>query len=296
MKNICCAWLLVCAAATALPAAAQEERPTPEVLRLPLSIGGSRIEVVTHVYKPPGPGPFPLVIFSHGRAPQAADRAKQSTPVLAGHAQYWMRKGVAVVAPIRPGYGDTGGEDREYSNSRWKRGTLECYTDPDFNTVAEHARETVVATYRWAQQQPWVRKDRILLEGQSVGGLTTVAAAALNLPGVVGAVNFSGGAGGNPATAPAHSCRPDRLTQVYRAYGTQVRVPSLWLYAENDQFWGPDVPRDWVKAFQAGGSEMQFVRTGPVEGYDGHQLLARGGKMWAPPLTAFANKVGLLRP
>ncbi len=294
MNNMLRAWALACALALALPVAAEEDRPEPDVVTLKLTIGGERMDVVAHVYKPEGKGPFPLVIFSHGRAPKAADRASMSTPVLAGHAQYWMRQGVAVVAPIRPGYGDTGGDDREYSNSRWKNGATECYTDPDFKTVAEHARETVVATYQWAVRQRWVRKDRILLEGQSVGGLTTIAAAALNLPGVVGAVNFSGGAGGNPEIAPEHSCRPDRLTQLYGALGTQVRVPSLWLYAENDQFWGPRVPRDWVRAFQAGGSNVQFVRTGPVEGYDGHQLLARGGRMWAPPLTAFAQKVGLV--
>jgi dienelactone hydrolase len=296
MKNICCAWLLVCTAATALPAAARDDRPAPEILRLPLSIGGNRTEVVTHLYKPRGPGPFPLVIFSHGRAPLAADRAQQSTPVLAGHAQYWLDKGVAVLAPIRPGYGATGGADRESSNSRWKDGAGECYTEPDFTTVAEHARETVVATYRWAQQQRWVRKNRILLEGQSVGGMTTIAAAALGLPGVVGAVNFSGGAGGNPEIAPGHSCKPARLAQAYRQYGAQVRIPSLWLYAPNDQFWGAQVPRTWFAAFKAGGSDAQFVQTGPVKGEDGHRLLRDGGKMWAPPLTAFANKVGLLRP
>ena len=295
MKNICCTWLLVCALTAALPAAGQESRPTPDILRLPLSIGGSRVEVVTHLYKPPGPGPFPLVIFSHGRAALPADRAKLSTPVLAGHAQYWLRKGVAVIAPIRPGYGDTGGEDREYSNSRWKDGASDCYTDPDFTAAAGRARETVVATYRWAVQQAWVRKDRILLEGQSVGGMTTVAAAALNLPGVVGAVNFSGGAGGNPQIVPEHSCKPARLAQTYRLYGTQVQVPSLWMYAANDQYWGAEAPRTWFAAFKAGGSDAEFLQTGPLEGHDGHQLLRYGGQMWGAPLTAFANKVGLLR-
>ena len=199
-----------------------------------------------------------------------------------------------MVAPVRPGYGETGGTDREDSFSRWKDGV--CTGNPDFMTVARNARDVVVATHAWAVQQPWVRKDRILLEGQSVGGLTTVAASALNLPGVVGNVNFAGGAGGYPEGSPGHSCRPEKLGKTYTEFGSQTKVPSLWLYAENDQYWGAEAPRQWHAAYSAGGSDTQFIMTGPVEGHDGHLLLAYGGKMWSAPLDAFVRKVGLLAP
>ena len=266
----------------------------PQVMTLPLTIDGTVHQVVTHVYKPSGTGPFPLVIFSHGRAPLQADRDKLQYPVLIGHANYWLRKGVAVVAPVRPGYGETGGADRENSLTRWSGST--CTSDPDFTQVGRNASAVVVAVHGWAVQQPWVRTDRILLAGQSVGGLTAIAASALNLPGVLASVNFAGGAGGNPAASPGSSCKPENLTRTYAAYGKLVKIPSLWLYAENDQYWGADAPQRWYAAFSAGGSDAALVQTGPLPEHDGHSLLAFGGRLWSVPLNAFVLKTGLLEP
>lgn len=275
-------------------ALAMAQRVEPEITTLALPINGKRTEVVAHIYKPEGMGPFPLVIHSHGRAGSQEDRAKLQYPVPVGHANYWLRKGVAVVAPVRPGYGDTGGDDVEHSGTRWKGAT--CTTEPDFTRVAVNARRTVVATYEWALRQPWVRPDRILIQGQSVGGLTTVATAALNLPGVVGTVNFAGGSGGYPEVSPGKSCKPENLTTTYREFGRQARGPSLWLYAANDQYWGADMPRAWHEAYQSGGSDSTFVMTGTLVNRDGHQLLLHGGRMWSVPLDAFIKKVGLLAP
>ena len=129
-----------------------------------------------------------------------------------------------------------------------------------------------------------------------MGGMTTIAAASMNLSGVVGAVNFAGGSGGFPAESPGKSCSPEMLTETYRAFGALAKIPTLWLYAENDLYWGADMPRLWFAAFQAGGSDVQFVQTAPVDGHDGHQLLNYGGKMWSGPLNAFVRKVGLLTP
>lgn len=266
----------------------------PEVARLPLLIDGKTVEVVTHIYRPAGPGPFPLVIFSHGRAGSRVDRARLQYPMPVGHGNYWLRKGVAVIAPVRPGYGETGGADREDSHSNWQGAT--CLGNPDFTHTSGNARQTLVAAYEWALRQPWVRRDRILLEGQSVGGMTTVAAAALNLPGVVGTVNFAGGSGGYPEVSPGKSCRPENLRATYEAYGRQASGPSLWLYAENDQYWGPEVPKAWFQAYKRGGSDAELVHTGPVPGHDGHQLLYHGGAMWSVPLNAFVKKVGLTAP
>ncbi|MBX3655768.1 MAG: dipeptidyl aminopeptidase [Ramlibacter sp.] len=266
----------------------------PQIVRLPLVVEGRAIEVTAHLYKPPGEGPFPLVIYSHGRAGSRVDRARLRYPVPVGHGNYWLRKGVALVAPVRPGYGDTGGADAEDSGARWR--DAECYSDPDFMHTATQARRTVVATYEWAVHQPWVRKDRLLIEGQSVGGLATVATAALNLAGVVGTVNFSGGSGGWPEMSPGKSCKPGNLTQVYGRFGQQARAPSLWLYAENDLYWGAEMPRLWHAAYRAGGSDSTLVQTEPVAGHDGHQLMLRGGRMWSVPLNTFIDKVGLLTP
>lgn len=266
----------------------------PEIVMLPLVVDGKTLQVSTHLYKPAGNGPFPVVIFSHGRSGNRIDRAKMQYPMPVGHGNYWIRKGVAVIAPVRPGYGDTGGTDNEDQFFNWQGS--HCLGDPDYNRSATSARHTIVGTYQWALQQPWVRRDRVLLEGQSVGGMATVAAAALNLPGVVGIVNFSGGSGGQTDTSPGKSCKPQNLEQAFQKWGQEAKGPSLWLYAENDLFWGPEVPKAWHRAYRAGGSDAEGVFTGPVDGRDGHLLLNFGGRMWAPPLEAFVTKVGLTAP
>ncbi len=276
-------------ALAALPAFSQA---APEVIRLPLIVNGKPTEVVAHLYKPAGDGPFPLVIYSHGRAGTRVERAQLERPIAVGHGNFWLKKGVAVIAPVRPGYGDTGGTDVEDSGAQWRDG--QCFGLPDFTTTSLNARRTVVATYDWALMQPWVRKDRLLIEGQSVGGLTSVAVSALNLPGVRGIVNFAGGAGGNPSSSPGKSCEPDVLTKAYRQFGEAAKAPSLWLYAENDLYWGAEAPKRWFEAYKVGGSDAELLQTGPVEGHDGHQLLLRGGAMWSKPLSEFARKVGLL--
>ncbi|RZI97404.1 MAG: dipeptidyl aminopeptidase [Variovorax sp.] len=290
-------WLAVVFALVAGGALAQRPAPNlqqPENVRLPLTIDGSATEVVANLYKPAGPGPFPLVLFAHGRAGTQQERAAVRFPIGVGHANYWLNKGVAVLAPIRPGYGETGGTDREDSFSNW-RGN-QCFGNPSYGRTAENARATQMAALGWAQQQPWVRGDRILLEGQSVGGMTTVAMSALNPPGVVGAVNFAGGAGGNPRESPGRSCKPERLTEVYAEFGKAAKIPTLWLYAANDAYWGPDVPTLWHAAFKAGGSDTELLAAGAVEGGDGHQLINRGPNLWRATLDAFVDKVGLLAP
>jgi len=77
-----------------------------------------------------------------------------------------------------------------------------------------------------------------------------------------------------------------------------VWVPGLWLYAENDQYWGPDAPRAWFKAFAAAGSPAQMVTTEALppdnDGMprDGHQLLRYGGKLWSARIDAFVRQLG----
>jgi len=299
------AWLLALAAALApgvpSPRAQENKEPPsaqalvqPQILKLPMKGGGffgGDVAMAAHFYKPQGDGPFPAVVFSHGRAADREVRATLKYPVLVGHGNFWLRKGFALIAPLRRGYGETGGVDSEASGATWRLGS--CRTDPDYAKVAKIAGEAVLATLDWAREQPWAAKDKILLVGQSVGGLTTVAVAAGNPPGVVGAINFSGGAGGSPDDSPGRSCKPENLTKLFEEFGKTIRIPSLWLYAENDLFWGAEAPKEWHRAFSAGGSKTRSVMTPPVPGVkDGHALLASGGRLWSPPVNDFVKQLG----
>src|SRR2546425_1688656 len=258
--------LLITLCALSVSAAEQGSSPTtrdlaqPEVIKVALKgagVLGRDVAMVTHLYKPRGDGPFPVVLFSHGRGPEISDRQNLKYPVLVGHGNFWLNKGFAIVAPVRPGYGQSEGMDREDAGSTWRRGR--CTGEPDFSYLANAAGEAVFATLDWVRVQPWADKEKILLVGVSVGGLTSAGVAAKSPAGVVGYINFSGGAGGSPKESPGKSCKPENLTKLFANFGKTTRVPSLWLYAENDLYWGPEAPKEWHKAFSAGATHTTLV-------------------------------------
>ncbi len=278
-------------AAMSAPAreAAKEPLPAGETVAIPMrgaGLFGRDLAMVSQVYRPPGPGPFPVVVFSHGRAPDAIDRARLKVGISNAQLRYWLARGDAVVAPIRPGYGATGGADPESNGAHFNAfGT--CTSVPDYRASAAAERRTVEATLAWLQAQPWADGRHVLLAGQSAGGLATVAAAAANPAGVAGYVNFAGGNGGNPTLAPGRSCDPDQLTRLYGEFGATARLPGLWVYARNDQYFGPDAPVAWHAAFARGGSPTTFFHAPPVADGDGHGLSRHAARLWAPQLDAF---------
>ena len=271
--------------------AQQVQGPIGEEHVVPIMAGGLSLDMRVQVFKPEGKGPFPTVIYLHGRAPNRTGRERIETAIPPGHDEWWLRKGVAVIAPVRPGYGATGGPDLEDTGARWRG--AECLGEPDFMRVANATARPALVAYEWAQWQPWVKRDTILVEGYSLGGLGAMAVAAANPSGVRGVVNFSGGTAGNPIGAPGKSCRPDLMAQAYQELGRKARVPSLWLYAENDRYWGAQSPKQWHAAFREGGGAGELVVTPPVEG-DGHLLLPDGPALWVPRLEAFIRKVGFI--
>ena len=266
----------------------------PEIVSIVVPGAGTfsgDVSMRAELYKPAGAGPFPVLVFSHGRATQRAERAMLDHPILKGHVRYWLGKGFAIVAPIRVGYGPTGGPDRENSGAHFNSfGT--CDATPNFRQVATAASQAVLATVSWVRDQAWADKNRILLEGRSAGGFATVATAATHPPGVIGYINFSGGTGGAPELSPGHSCDPEQMKEVMAEFGKTTTIPGIWLYAQNDLYWGPDVPRQWFDAFASSGAPAQFVDAGVLPGHDGHQLLTYGHKMWSVPVDRFLKQFG----
>lgn len=283
---------MVCLASVLTAVWAQEaNNPIPDIVKVTakgLGFAGGDVAIHTHVFKPAGSGPFPVVLYSHGRSGEQVERANLKHPVAFGHVRYWLNKGYAVVAPVRVGYGDTGGTDRENSGARYDANG-NCTSRPEHANTVNPAVRSTQPVLDWVREQAWAKKDRILLEGQSVGGLTTVALCAQNPPGVVGCINFAGGAGGNPKSM-GKMCHPELLGQLMAQYGKNTQLPNIWFYAENDMYWGGESPKMWHKDFSQGGSPTELIATPPVPNADGHALLLRGGAMWGVPLNAWLKK------
>ena len=337
-------WLALAAVAAALatlapaPALATTLRNAPDPIPniVSINLGGidlnGRKETVTAmqvlVYLPgnakinpstdtaPG-GPYRILLYAHGRPAYASERAKLQRPVHARHVHYWLSKGYAVVAPIRPGYGTSSAKDQESSGVGYSA-SGQCIRQPTPAHLAANAGRAMRAALDWTQQQPWARANHIVLEGQSAGGLATVAlcsggagGSAPNAPlhrsltapsatppspapGIVGCINFSGGAGGDPQHAPGKVCAPEKITALMLQYGSTTHAPSLWLYAPNDLYWGAAAPQQWHRAFNqaaaaANATPATFYQS-PAIGSDGHSLQRAGSTHWAPVLDAWLKK------
>ncbi len=291
---------IILAALTAAPMAAGAATRTAsdagghEVTILVHEASGEDAAMVTTWFVPPGKGPFPVVLFSHGRPPGESGRGELRLGISRSQLRYWLAKGVAVVSPVRPGYGESAGGDVEFSGVHHDA-QGRCTSTPDYRRTADAAVLSMRAALQWIRAQPWARPNDVLLVGQSVGGLATVAAAAQPLPGVVGYINFAGGSGGDPRRSPGVSCDPDQIKAMLAGYGKTTRLPNLWIYAMNDQYWGPDAPVAWHDAFAQGGSRTTFVHAPPVPDGDGHGLSRHDAALWAPAVDSFLAGLPFLR-
>ena len=224
-----------------------------------------------------------VLILNHGRAVKREDREKLGRARYGDNARYFVGKGFVVFVPTRVGYGISGGPDVEDSGACQKK---------DYPPVFEAAAQQTLAVLAHARTLPYADASRAVVAGQSFGGMTAITVAAKNVPGVVAAVNFAGGGGGNPIDRPGDPCRPELLAQLLAAYGKSARIPTLWLYSENDRYFGKDHPHAWFKAFAAAGGRGEFVQL-PAHGEDGHGSFTRNPGAWQPAFEDFLRRHGL---
>lgn len=236
-------------------------------------------------YRPQGDGPFPLAVFHHGRG---ADNSYPSRSRGGLIVEYLARRGFAVLLPTRVGYGGLG---RTVDPEVGPGGCNLAAAERQIANVLAHTEAAIA----FARRQPWADAGRVLIAGGSVGGYTSVVIAGRGVAGVIGVLNFAGGTGGNPKRRPATPCNPERLSQVLAAAGRGSRVATLWVYAENDKFWGPKHPRDWHRAFVAGGGNAELLMLGPL-GSDGHEILVPGFPQWRPVADRFLERLGFPPP
>jgi len=139
--------------------------------------------------------------------------------------------------------------------------------------------------------RPDVDADRILVIGQSHGGLTAMAIGAIGFPGLRGILNFAGG-----LRYTAQGCLWEQaLVDAFAAYGRSSQVPSLWFYGDNDSYWGKQLPGEMYRAFAAAGGQAELVSYGTFAGGDAHLMFdsPQGVAIWWPESERFLRQVGL---
>jgi dipeptidyl aminopeptidase/acylaminoacyl peptidase len=272
-------WLLALALAAplALHAAAFEE----SVLRVPVKSFVFSPTIDVTVLRPPGAGPFPLAVISHGSPRTPEERKTWKRQRFIAQAQVFLGLGFAVVVPTRRGYADSDGP--------WAEGYGSCDRPDYYHAGLETARD-VRAAVDAVSKESWADATRILLVGHSAGGFGSLAASSESFAGLVGVVNFAGGRG---SSGPDVVCNEARLVDSFAEYGSHSRVPALFIYSENDHFFGPALARRMYDAFVRAGGHAQFVRA-PASGADGHSYFLQAVGDWKPTVTSFVNDLGVV--
>ncbi len=254
-------------------------------LTLPVTISGNAFSMETFVVRPDRPGRFPLVIITHGTPSMSGDAffreiLNRSPVTYSKAAVAFAQRGYAVVSIMRRGFGRSGG------------GFSEQLRKPcDYLPAVRVSGEDVIAALNSLRGEAWVDADHVILLGHSTGGLAVTAVAAGNTTGVVGIVNFDGGEHG--VSASGQDCEPDHLVDTMAALGRSARVPALWLYAENDQSYGPDLASHMFAAYTAAGAPAQLHML-PAFGANGHDLVATApADNWFSLVEPFLAGLGL---
>jgi dienelactone hydrolase len=226
--------------------------------------------------RPVATGQHPLVLISHGSPRAAADAKTKSADWADWIANDFARRGYVVATVLRRGYGRSGGNVTE--------GYGTC-KNPNYRAAGLATAQDLIQAISYFQRQPYVDPSRVLLIGVSAGGFGSIATASLAPTGLVGVINFAGGRG---SPGPDVVCRPDDLISAYGIYGRTVRVRSLWIYAENDHFFGPDLARRMFAAFTQSGAPADLVIAPPYQS-DGHNLIFAQSR-WRDAVYAFLKR------
>lgn len=252
-----------------------------EELRIPLpGDGAGSLEAL--LLRPGEPRRYPLALLNHGSPRAAADRPAMTPLSMLPEAMEFARRGWAAAIVMRRGYG---GSDGGWAESYGSCGNPR-YLDAAMAAAADLKHAAAVLT-----QRPDVDGSRIISVGVSAGGFATVALTADPPAGLAAAINFAGGRGSLQAD---RVCRADRLIDAFRALGAHSRVPMLWVYAENDHFFGPQLAQALRQAFTSGGGNVEFVGAAPF-GADGHSLFSQVGiPIWTGYVDAFLKRQNLM--
>jgi len=227
-----------------------------------------------YLYLPPGAGPHPGLVLSHGSTinPGTSDVCRPGTAAVLTE---W---GYAVVLPHRRGYGNSPGPGWQQEVTA-EFGTAEY----DGALAARLGREAedVVAAVGWLATRREIIGERIGLIGSSFGGVMSLLAAARH-PEVRCTVDFAG--------AAMNWERTPNLRRAMLDAARSLKVPLALVQAENDY---STAPTRELAAECARLGKAHAARVFPAFGLtadEGHLFFQNGTPIWGSWVRAFLDR------
>ncbi|MDE0149227.1 MAG: hypothetical protein OXM58_12730 [Rhodospirillaceae bacterium] len=253
-----------------------------------IQIDGREHRLETLTVTPPGSGPFPLAVVSHGTPTRGGRDALRRLRIrmLLPIAEDFARRGYKAVVFARRGYASSTGPFAE-SYGRCSDASQATF----FHAALEGAKDFGAVIDAFARR-PDVDGSTIIAAGHSGGGFAASALAIIPPHGLTGIVNFAGGRGG---AGKGENCSETGFVGAFGEFGKGARVPALWLYSTTDRLFGPELVGRAFEAYAGRGAPVRLDMVGPLwfTG-NGHMITALGAReLWRPRIDDFLNAIGV---
>lgn len=257
-----------------------------EIWALPLTL-----PTVAYVVSPTGGGPFPLAVMNHGVSLNQRERSFFPLVEFRDAALWFAQHGYLVVAPTGPGYGAGALDVPELGLFSLFYSKIGNCDNPNFRDAGMAAAVLDKWIIDYMTEQKYAVADSAVVIGQSAGGWGAIALSSQNLPSVKAIVVFAGGRGGRAGGKPNNNCASDKLVEATANFGSTARVPTLWIYTENDTYFGPELSKRMHAAYTSAGGNAEYHLM-PPHGSDGHFFIdaADAIPQWSPLVSRFLDK------
>ena len=263
-------WLLAIAltlGCTAMPAA-QTEPVTPQEVVFP----SGALQLHGFVWKPPGDGPFPAVLWNHG-----SEKLPGSQPALG---RFYTGRGYVFFIPHRRGQGRSPGT---YIGDELAA-TLAPSRPARQIALLEAQVDDVLAALTFLEAQPYVARDRVAMSGCSYGGIETLLAGERK-PHVIALVPFAPG-------AESWSSNSGLQARLLRAVAAAA-VPLFLLQAQNDYNLAPSNVLGPAVRKHGPPSAAKIYPPFGASNADGHYgFCATATGVWGDDVLAFLTAAG----
>jgi dienelactone hydrolase len=253
-----------------------------EKLLLPIQIDSHVEQIEALIVRPVKGEKFPIALIVNGTA--AASPSAAHADWLAHIAHDFAHRGWLAASIVWPGYGRSTGRFMDEAGT--------C-ANPDVARFLDAHGKELGAALASLRERPDVDPSLVLGLGISIGGASMLDLAAQPGRPLSAVINISGGVYHyTNVGSPESDCslyQADLLRNLMK-FGKDNPTPTIWIYADNDPFFNPDLVARMVASYRSQGGNADVV-TLPAFGNNGHTLYKQDANpLLKPHIEDFLRK------